>query len=171
MPAPDEGQSRDPSGPPPDRERPPPPGAPGAPCDNGDDCVSGICEGQGCDPHQGVCADKERMCTMDLVPYCDCDNRTFESSSGCPGRRFQTRGECPGKLADGAGCTEPGQCASGVCEGQGCGADAAGTCVPAQRICTKDRRAYCGCDGSTFLASGTCAGRRYASKGDCPSKK
>jgi hypothetical protein len=70
--------------------------------------------------------------------------------------------------ADGAQCYVATECASGVCEGLGCGADTPGTCAPAKRGCTKDRRAYCGCDGITFYGSGSCPGKRYAAKAACP---
>jgi hypothetical protein len=69
--------------------------------------------------------------------------------------------------ADGAACTQPVDCASGVCEGQGCGADTPGVCVAAQRACTKDLREYCGCDGQRFRASGSCPGRRYQDGSAC----
>ncbi len=70
-------------------------------------------------------------------------------------------------VVDGQSCTTSGQCASGVCEGEGCGPDQPGFCVPAQRACTRDLRAYCGCDGATFNTSGSCPGRRYAHKEGC----
>lgn len=64
-------------------------------------------------------------------------------------------------------CLEGAECASGVCEGEGCGVDEPGTCAPAQRACTRDLRPYCGCDGQTFRTSGSCPGRRYAYRGEC----
>ena len=42
-----------------------------------------------------------------------------------------------------------------------------GKCAPKNRACTKDLRAYCGCDGQTFKASGSCPGQRYSAKGAC----
>lgn len=68
--------------------------ADGAACTTGDDCASGICEGQGCEPEGGRCMPKDRMCTMDLVDYCGCDGKTFSGSSGCPNRRYASRGAC-----------------------------------------------------------------------------
>jgi len=170
---------------PPDQPPPPPPppsqappdardldkpllGAVGDPCETGADCDSGLCEGQGCGPRQGVCAARDRACTKDLVAYCGCDGRTFSSSGACPGQRFVFKGDCQAKRAEGAPCAESAQCASGVCEGQGCGADALGVCAPARRACTKDRRPYCGCDGKTFYSSGSCPGRRFTAPGECP---
>lgn len=75
----------------------------------------------------------------------------------------------PAPLPDGASCLDGAACASGVCEGQGCGDAAPGRCAPARRACTKDRRAYCGCDGVTFYGSGSCPGRRYSARAACPS--
>jgi len=70
--------------------------------------------------------------------------------------------------ADGASCLEAADCASGLCEGQGCGADAPGTCAPKTRGCTRDMRSYCGCDGVTFQTSGSCPGRRFSARDACP---
>lgn len=68
--------------------------ADGAPCSDGSQCRSGICEGMGCGPDEARCAPKERACTKDLVPYCGCDGMTFRSSSTCPGRPYRYRGAC-----------------------------------------------------------------------------
>ncbi len=144
----------------------------GEPCDTVDDCASGVCEGLGCGPGQGACAPSTRTCTADVVAYCDCDGRTFESSSSCPGRRYAATGACARvAAADGDACLTAGDCASGVCEGPGCDDGAPGVCVPAARACTKDLRPYCGCDGQTFRTSGSCPGRRYATTGQCPSSR
>ncbi len=69
--------------------------------------------------------------------------------------------------AVGAACQSGADCQSGVCEGQGCGRNQ-GKCAARQRACTRDRRAYCGCDGKTFFSSGSCPGRRFARPGQCP---
>ncbi len=141
--------------------------ADGEPCSTAADCASGICEGEGCGPDEGVCAPKGRACTRDLRRYCGCDGVTFRGSGSCPNKRFAHRGECTAKRADGGSCLSGDECASGICEGQGCGDDAPGTCMSKQRMCTADLRPYCGCDGSTFQASGTCPGRRYGQRGKC----
>ncbi|MBP8811985.1 MAG: hypothetical protein KBG48_31465 [Kofleriaceae bacterium] len=156
---------------------PPPTGyqpgaAVGAPCEVASQCASGVCEGQGCGADApGVCVDASRACTMDLAPFCGCDGQTFTGSGSCPGRRFAAKGECAPAAAakpDGAACLAATECASGVCEGQGCGPEAPGVCAPAQRGCTRDLRAYCGCDGQTFRASGSCPGQRFAAAEACP---
>lgn len=66
-----------------------------------------------------------------------------------------------------SGCLSDADCTDGVCEGQGCSDTEPGTCMPADRMCTRDSALYCGCDGQPFRASGSCPGRRYASKGEC----
>lgn len=65
------------------------------------------------------------------------------------------------------GCLSDADCDGGVCEGEGCGDDQPGVCASPDRMCTRDARPYCGCDGQTFSSSGSCPGRRYASKGKC----
>ncbi|HWO18512.1 MAG TPA: hypothetical protein VNO30_07035 [Kofleriaceae bacterium] len=79
-----------------------------------------------------------------------------------------TGGQAVGRPA-GASCIVGPECASGVCEGEGCTSDRPGTCAPTTRPCTRDLRQYCGCDGKTFGASGTCPGRRFASRAPCGS--
>jgi hypothetical protein len=68
--------------------------------------------------------------------------------------------------ADGAACSEAGQCSSGICEGEGCGTDQ-GHCAAKSAPCTRDLVTYCGCDGKAFQASGSCAGERFAHRGAC----
>jgi len=68
--------------------------------------------------------------------------------------------------AVGAACDTAADCETGVCEGEGC-APGRGRCAAKNRSCTRDRRAYCGCDGNTFYSSGSCPGRRFASRGIC----
>lgn len=81
---------------------------------------------------------------------------------------FSNGGEAPkpnpsGK-DDGADCAKGDECKSGTCEGEGC---TTGKCVPSTRMCTRDLVQYCGCDGKTFSASGSCPGRLYRKKGAC----
>lgn len=141
------------------------------------DCGGGVCEGQGCgDTEPGTCAPTDRICTRDSQAYCGCDGQTFRASGSCPGQRYAAKGECTGATptsgpgADGTPCRAASDCQSGVCEGEGCGDDQPGECKPAARSCTRDYRAYCGCDGNVFRGSGSCPGQRYAHRGDCSTK-
>ncbi len=145
----------------------------GAACTAGTDCQSGVCEGLGCDAGAGRCVEKERVCTRDLKTYCGCDGQEFRSSGSCPGRTYRNEGACEGggnannqPVADGQPCSQASDCASGICEGEGCG-DNAGTCQPKARACTRDLQEYCGCDDKVFRASGSCPGRLYKRKGAC----
>jgi len=72
----------------------------------------------------------------------------------------------PGSRQLGESCVDGSDCASGMCEGLGCGTPD-GVCVDHTRRCKKDLRAYCGCDGETFRASSNCQGRRFAHGGPC----
>ena len=78
-----------------------------APLPDGSDCLapeqceSGMCEGQGCaDDAPGKCVAKERTCTADLAPFCDCRGRDFQSSGTCPGRRYAAKGTCADSAAE-----------------------------------------------------------------------
>jgi len=75
-------------------------------------------------------------------------------------------GDAASLRADGAACTEASQCASGICEGEGCSAEK-GRCASKVAPCTRDLVTYCGCDGRTFQASGSCPRQRYAHRGAC----
>lgn len=137
------------------------------PCSTNADCGDGVCEGEGCGDVLGRCMPAGRMCTRDAQAYCGCDGVTFRGSGNCPNQRFAHRGECKtaAAKADGASCKAGTECASGVCEGEGC--DTPGVCMPAQRACTKDLREYCGCDGRTFRGSGSCPGARFSKRSAC----
>jgi hypothetical protein len=71
-------------------------------------------------------------------------------------------------LPNGSACVTADQCASGLCQGVGCGDDPPGVCVSRARPCTRDRRPFCGCDGQTFATSSSCVNRRYQHEGPCP---
>lgn len=79
----------------------------------------------------------------------------------------QPASEERGPLAAGEPCLQSSECASGVCEGQGCTDEEPGVCAEEPRPCTRDHRAYCGCDGQTFFSSSSCVGQRYAHPGTC----
>ncbi len=74
---------------------------PGAACDTSVECGSGVCEGEGCGPGQGKCADPDRKCTMDLRQYCGCEGKTFNGGGNCPKGRFSKRGPCDGDAGPG----------------------------------------------------------------------
>jgi hypothetical protein len=95
------------------------------------------------------------------------DVKPTQPSTPPPGPEtpVQSGGE---KKADGADCFDGSECSSGTCEGEGCTADKPGKCMPRARGCTRDLRTYCGCDGKTFRASGSCPLQRFSAREKCP---
>jgi hypothetical protein len=75
-------------------------------------------------------------------------------------------GTTPAPANDAKHCNTDADCGDGVCEGLGCGENE-GVCAPKQRMCTRDLRTYCGCDGAEFRSSGSCPGKRFANEGPC----
>ena len=71
------------------------------------------------------------------------------------------------RLPDGESCFESAECESGACEGEGCGMNQPGRCMPATRACSAAEEEFCGCDGQTFRAPADCPGQPYASRGAC----
>ncbi|MGE0395456.1 MAG: hypothetical protein AB7T06_01925 [Kofleriaceae bacterium] len=144
--------------------------ADGASCLKGEDCASGVCEGEGCgDDQPGTCAPAQRGCTKDLRAYCGCDGKTFKTSGSCPKQRYASKGACAtgNNRPVGAFCLAATECASKVCEGQGCSDDKPGRCVDKKRACTADVVQYCTCDSRTTTGSSSCPGVRYAKRGTC----
>jgi hypothetical protein len=72
----------------------------------------------------------------------------------------------PGKPA-GRPCLAGSECASGMCEGQGCDDQSPGRCAPSGRGCPRNHVPFCGCDGVTFHQSSGCPGQRYRHPGEC----
>ena len=69
--------------------------------------------------------------------------------------------------AAGDACFTGSDCQSGTCEGEGCSDDQPGVCTPPSRSCTDDDVPFCGCDGTTFTASGSCPAARFRHEGEC----
>jgi hypothetical protein len=67
--------------------------------------------------------------------------------------------------AVGGQCTSSADCPGAQCRGEE-GCTTSWQCLP-DIPCTRDLVQYCGCDGSTFEASGGCPGRPYRHKGPC----
>lgn len=139
----------------------------GMACMRNEHCASGVCEGEGCFA-QGVCVPKDRACTKDLREYCGCDQVVFHASGTCPGRTYSGPGACPSTYKpDGASCLSAAECASQMCEGEGCGPERPGRCTSTMRTCTADDVELCDCDGRTRHGTSSCPGMRYSHRGTC----
>ena len=71
------------------------------------------------------------------------------------------------RLAPGQACFDGNECESGVCEGEGCGTNQPGVCVPSGRACKGPEETFCGCDGAVFRAPRDCPGQPFAKRGTC----
>lgn len=71
------------------------------------------------------------------------------------------------RVPDGEACYGAAECASGVCEGEGCGVDQPGKCVAASRSCSGSEQVYCSCAGQAFRAPGDCPAQRFSRRGAC----
>ncbi|MBL8601465.1 MAG: hypothetical protein JNK72_06030 [Myxococcales bacterium] len=110
-----------------------------------------VCRG----PGGYVCVEGQRCGSPDGCNSCACQGGLLACTAlACvdagPTVSCRSSAECPnGQMCDGA---------------EGCGV--AWRCV-ALRACTEDLATYCGCDGETFQASGSCPGRPYRQRGAC----
>jgi hypothetical protein len=67
----------------------------GESCFDGNECESGVCEGEGCRTNQpGVCVAPGRVCKGPEESFCGCDGETFRAPHDCPGQPFARRGAC-----------------------------------------------------------------------------
>ncbi len=90
---------------------------------------------------------------------------TSSTGGGAQGGGSSSGGTATGGSANPDECTANTPCSSGVCTGTSC--EDAWSCAPLEGGCTKDLVQYCGCDGVTFMDSGTCPTRPYSNKGAC----
>lgn len=152
-------------------------------CAEGLSCIDGVCTQRCADVDECVGFAAVATCEQPGPDASDSDARcealcafTYDCSS--LGSDFECLdGLCrvpppasggPGKLGTNSPCRTGTECASGICEGKGCGEDALGRCSSATgRICPTDLVLYCSCDGQTFEGSSGCPGQRYAHVGSC----
>jgi hypothetical protein len=90
---------------------------------------------------------------------------TSSSGGGSQGGSSSGGDTSTGGTVNADECTASTPCSSGVCTGNSC--EEPWSCAPTNGGCTKDLVQYCGCDGTTFMDSGTCPTRPYSNKGAC----
>ena len=154
----------------------------GPACSRTADCESGLaCRGANGCTSAWACGEPA-ACGVERVAYCDCEGVTFYAQSGCPGRTYRHVGPCAETaiaetalgLPDG---DEPITSEDRICEStadcrrwQVCfGAAGCGGGWRCERVrgCSRQRVAFCGCDGETFMASPECPGRTFLHRGTC----
>jgi hypothetical protein len=143
----------------------------GAPCSTDEECASGACRTETCFAADARCvAPTQTTCLDNIVQFCGCDGVTVIGSSGgygCAPAPYAYVGACRGGNQPAGGhCDVDADCASGTCEGMGCG-PYEGVCADNSRDCTEDEYEYCGCDGTVFQSSSSCAGARYTYTEEC----
>ena len=150
-------------------------GLAGTPCPEGEFCDFAADAACGAADQTGVCRPVPDTCTLEDVPVCGCDDRTY--SNACLANRagvsVASAGECGGGAQVCGGITGAACEAGEFCDfpaDASCGfADATGTCAPVPQACDLILSPVCGCDGRTY--SNACeanqAGVSVASDGEC----
>jgi hypothetical protein len=149
-------------------------GLTGTPCAEGEYCdypPDAMC---GRADATGVCMMRPEQCTLELVPVCGCDGRTYSNActAAAAGVSVESQGECEPQVCGGIQglvCGPEEYC--DLAQGDGCDvADGQGRCAPRPAVCTREYNPVCGCDGVTYANACIAAssGASVRAAGECP---